>query len=374
MTAETIPTYPAHDVSPLTEDTPYNPNETSPVYDQLQAEQSASFESTPETREVSSTGASIMRAAQRINSLLEQRAINHAHDKALNEYRERDNSGYVDHIANLKDSESATPMARATAEMALDQEYRKTDREEMIERAKNKVRGFGSSTLSRLKSAGRLTLALPSVAVEATVSGAKHANEAMGDAVMAGLEKTEAGVDAIGNKIADTKATIKENYQTHQFNRETKSNQKQFQKEYAKETKAFDKEAASNRKLQGKVDKWESKFAAKEDRRFERSMRKKVAQERKADRHARWSTRLTAVKEAIVSSPDKMGNALMTGFGKLENGMDKVGTAMVSGKEAVTDKVERTKASVHTSRAAGRAALEAFKSTRQAHAEQNKLY
>jgi len=374
MTAETIPTYPTPEVSPLDSDVPYNPDESSPLYNQLQAEQSASLESNNDTREVSPVGATLVRAAQRVNDLLEQRAINKAHGQALKEYRDRDHSGYVDHIADLKDSEEATPMARATAEMALDGEYRKADREEMIEKAKNKVRGLGSSALSRLKIAGRLTLALPGAAVEATVNNAKRANEAMGDAVMKGFEKVEDGMDAVGKKIVEKKESIKTNHQTRQFNREMNNSQKQFEKEQAKQLESFDKEAKSEAKLQAKVDKRESKFAAKEDRRFERSMLKKAAQERKNERRARWSNRLTAVKEAIVSTPDMMGDAIMAGFGKLENGMDKVGTAMVNGKEAVTDKVERTKASVHTTRAAGRAALEAFKSTRQAHVEQNKLY
>lgn len=374
MTAETVPTYPTHETSPLDNDTPYDADETSPLYDQLQSEQSATVESKADTREVSPTGTSIVRAAQRINSLLEQRAINKAHGEALKEYHDRDHSDYIDHLASLKDSEEVTPMARATAEMALNNEYRKADREEMIEKAKNKLRGFGSSALTRLKNAGRLTIGLPGAVVEAGINGAKRANEAMGDAVMAGLEKTEAGMDAVGKKIVETKANIKTNSQTRQFNRETKSNQKQFQKEYAEEMKAFDKQAKSEAKLQAKVDKWESKFAAKEDRRFERSMRKKAAKERRAARHQRWSDRRNAIKEAIVSAPEKAGDVMMAGFGKLENGMDKVGTAMMNGKEAVSDKVERSKASFHATRAAGRAALEAFKSTHQAHTEQNKLY
>lgn len=327
-----------------------------------------------DTREVSPAGATLVRTAQRINVLLERHAMNKTHGEALKEYRDRDHSGYIDHVDRLKDSEEATPMARATAEMALDSEYRKADREEMLEKAKSKVRGFGSSTLTRLKNAGLITVGLPVIAVEAGIKGAKRANEVMGDAVMTGFEKVEAGIDIAGRKIVEKKENIKTNHQTRQFNRETKANQKQFQKEYAKETKAFDKEAKSEAKLQAKVDKWESKFAAKEDRRFERSMRKKVAEERRAERRTRWAGRLASVKEAIVATPDMMGDAIMTGFGKLENGMDKVGTTIVNGKEAAADKIERSKASVHATRAAGRAALEAFRTTRQTHTEQNKLY
>lgn len=374
MTAETIPTYPTHEVSPLDSDVPYSPDESSPLYDQLQAEQTASVESSNDTREVSPTGATLVRAAQRINGLLERRAVNKAHGDALKEYRDRDHSGYVDHIADLKDSEEATPMARATAEMALESEYRKADSKELLEKTKTKIRGFGTSALSRLKNAGRLTVGLPVVALDAGINGVKRASEAMGDATIRGFEKVENGMDKVGNKIVDTKANVKEKYQTFQFNQETKSNQKQFKKEYAKEMKAFDQQAADERKLQAKIDKWESKLAAKEDRRFERSMRKKAGEEKKAARKARWADRRNTIKEAIVSAPEKAGDAMMAGFGKLENGMDRVGARMVDAKETASDKVERAKASVHTTRAAGRAALEAFRTTRQAHTEQNKLY
>lgn len=338
----------------------------------------ASPEETPEQtidpREISSTGASIVRAAQRINNLLERRAINKAHGEALDEYRDRDHSGYIDHLANMKDSQEATPVARATAEMALEAEHRRADRKEMADKAKTMLRGFGSSALAHLKNAGRVTVSLPAAAAEASVNGVKRANEAMGDAVMAGFEKAEAGMDVVGNKLADTKVNIKAGYQTYQFNRETKSNQKQFQKAYAKETKAFDKEAKSEQKLQAKVDKWESKFAAQEDRRFERDMRKKAAQERREARHVRWAERRAMIKEAIISTSERTGDAMMSGFVKLENGLDKVGNVMIRGKEAAGAKVERGKTSIHTTRAAGRAAIEAFKATRQAHTEQNKLY
>ena len=375
MTAETIPTYPTHEASPLDSDVPYSPDESSPLYDQLQAEQAASVESSNDTRAVSPTGATLVRAAQRINGLLERRAIdNKAHGDALKEYRDRDHSGYVDHIADLKESEEATPMARATAEMALDSEYRKADREAMVEKAKNKVRGFGTSALSRLKNAGRLAVELPVVALEAGANGVKRANEAMGDATMKGFEKIETGMDTVGTKIVDTKANVKEKYQTFQFNRETNANQRQFQKDYAKEMKAFDKEAKSEQKLQAKVDKWESKFAAKEDRRFERSMRKKEAEERRAARRQRWADRRNTIKEAIISAPEKAGDAMMAGFGKLENGMDRVGARMVDTKEAASDKIERTKASAQAIGAAVLAAREAFKTTHQTHTEQNKLY
>ena len=374
MTAETIPTYPTHEASTLDSDVPYSPDESSPLYDQLQAEQSASVEPTNETREVSPTGATLVRAAQRINGLLERRAINKAHGDALKEYRDRDHSGYVDHIADLKDSEEATPMARATAEMALDSEYRKSDREAMVEKAKNKIRGFGTSALSRLKNAGRLTVALPGVAAGAAINGAKRANEAMGDAIMKGFEKTEAGMDAVGNKIADIKETAKENYQTRKFNRETEAALESSRNEYAKEVKELDKQAKADRKHQDEVDKLESKFAAKEDRRFERSMRKKEAEERRAARRQRWADRRTAIKAAIVSAPEKAGDAMIAGFGKLENGMDRVGARMVDAKEAASDKIERTKASAHAIGAAALAAREAFRTTHQTHTEQNKLY
>lgn len=246
--------------------------------------------------------------------------------------------------------------------------------EAKIENAKARIGGLGRTTLGRLKNAGLITVGLSLMASEAGVRGVKRGSEAVSSAAINGLGKVEVGMSTAGNKIADTKASVKDRYQTYQFNKESKSNQKQFQKEYAKQTKAFDKEAARDRKLQTKVDKWESKAAAKYDRRFEREMRKKAALEHRAERRELWASRFNTVKEAVASVPERAGNHMMAGFAKIETGIDRTGRSIVNAKERAGDKVERVKVSAHTTRAAGRAALEAFKAARQVHDEQNKLY
>jgi len=220
--------------------------------------------------------------------------------------------------------------------------------EAKIENAKIRISGLGRTTLGRLKNAGLITVGLSLMASEAGVRGVKRSGEAVGSAVMSGLGKVEAGMDSAGNKIADTKAGVKEHYQTYQFNRETKTNQKQFKKEYAKGTKAFDKNAAKERTLQAKVDKVESKAAAREDRRFEREMRKKVALERRAERRARWFARGNAVIDMAVGSAEA------------------VKETYTSATDKAKELAESAKQKGRVSRTAGRMALETYRDTKEA--------
>jgi|GEM_PF-2825609 hypothetical protein len=221
--------------------------------------------------------------------------------------------------------------------------------EEKIENAKTRISGFGRTTLGRLKNAGLITVVVPSLmASEAGVRGVKRGGEAVGNVVIGGLQKVETGMDTVGSKIVDAKAGAKERYQTYQFNRETKTNQKQFQKEYAKEVKAFDKNAEKQSKLQAKVDKVESKAAAREDRRFEREMRKKVALERRAERRARWVAKGNAVKDMAIGSAEAVKETYS------------------SAADRAKELAESAKQKGRVSRTAGRMALQTYRDTKEA--------
>lgn len=220
--------------------------------------------------------------------------------------------------------------------------------EEKIENAKTHIGGIGNAALGRLKNAGLITIGLGVMAGEAGVRGVRRSSEAAGDVVIGGLQKVEAGMDTVGNKIVDTKAGAKEHYQTYQFNRETKANQKQFQREYAKEVKAFDKEAEKQSKLQAKADKLESKAAAREDRRFEREMRKKVALERRAERRARWVAKGNAVKDMAIGSAEAVKETYS------------------SAADRAKELAESAKQKGRVTRTAGRMALKTYRDTKEA--------
>lgn len=327
---------------------PIDPDELQAMFDAESPVAEQTNESAVDTREVSPTGSSIVRAATRINSVLERRAINKAHSEALKEYRSIDNAGYVDHIASLAESEEVSPMAQASAQMALEREHRIADTKEFFDTSKENVSKLGRSALKSLKSAGMITLGLGVLGAEAAGRGAKRTAEMTGDGMMAGFAKAEAGMDRVGNKILETKADIKSSYQTYQFNRETKANQKQFQKEYAKEVKAFDKATAKEAKIQAKQDKIDIKEAAREDRRFERSMHKKAALERRNARRARWSASFDTLKATAVSG--------------IESSKDFVTDTTDKARETA----ERAKQKARITRTAGRMALATYRDTKEA--------
>lgn len=174
------------------------------------------IDSPQENREISPLGSSLVRAAERVSSILEARAINKAHGEALKEYRDRDHSDYVDHLSSLADSTEATPTAKASAQIALEREYHIADREQLIADAKDKIRGFGNSALRRLKNAGLVTLGIGIIGAEAGVKSAKKGAELAeegarfaGKTVKANAEvATAIGKHYVGEKIQNTKDKI----------------------------------------------------------------------------------------------------------------------------------------------------------------------
>lgn len=251
------------------------------MFNAPEASTSETADNSGETREISPLGSTLVRAAERVSSILEARAINKAHGEALKEYRDRDHSDYVDHIASLAESTEATPMAQVSAQMALEREYRIADREQLIADAKDKLRGFGNSALRRLKSAGLIGLGIGIIGAEA---GAKSAKK--------GAELASEGARFAGKTVktnAEVAAAVGKHYVGEKV-------------ENAKEkvTATWDKaEAAAGRagaRMESAIDNGIDKVtgtieAAKEALEYRRQAaikRKEAALTRKYERHAGW--------------------------------------------------------------------------------------
>lgn len=306
---------------------------------QWQRDEDESGEAIPETDletetnpEISPTGASLIRAAERINAALETRAINKAHSRALEEDARRTKASQDEALASYEENIDAT---------------RQRVREERIERiedklesAKGKVRSLGRTALSTLKDAGLITLGAGVLTTRASRRGVSKLMDKSGDMMMAAGAKLETGADKIGASMVAGKEKVKNATAGAQLKLESKRQDRQFKKQYEKELKAFDKNAEAERKAAEKQDKRDLKEAAREDKRFERSMRKKAALERRQARRTAWAAR----REAIVA-----------------RGRDLIDTAQ--------DKAETMKRNVRVTRTAGRMALQTFRDTREAFVE-----
>ncbi|MGB3946215.1 MAG: hypothetical protein WBK76_05260 [Candidatus Saccharimonadales bacterium] len=205
------------------------------------------------------------------------------------------------------------------------------------DRAKTKLRGFGRAALRAASATGEFTvgagmqvankgLELADRADAAFLDAADRAKESIkntynaaadraGEAIMNGLASVENGADKVGDKLVDIKDGIKE------------------------------------------------KLAA----------RKQAALKRRQARRDRWSQRWATAKETVNAGLDRSAELAMTAGAKLENGLDIVGTKMLDTQEAAKAKVERTRLSVRTTRAAGRAALDAYKLAKRNGLEQSQL-
>lgn len=250
------------------------------------SEASVEASNIPGYSELSPTGSMLIGAATRINGILERRAVNKAHDEALKEYRERDYNGYVDHLGSLEDSSEVSPAAKASARMALDREYLKADIQEKLDKAKDKVRGFGRSALSRLKGAGLITAGLGIMSAEATGRSVKKASEAtktgtikfgekVGDGFITGLKKVEAGMDSAGETVADIRSARRQ----------------------AADRKA---DAVATQEAIAHAE----KIKTQREKEAARQERREAALARKNVRHAKWASRREAVKQGFVDVKD----------------------------------------------------------------------
>lgn len=239
------------------------------------------------SREVSPTGSKIVRAAERINTMLENRAIGNAYVDAHIEDRARSNE-----VDSLNTNETLT------------------DREKQIELTKAKIRSFGRAALTKVLNAP-------------------------GDLMMAAGAKAEQGMDSVGTKMVAGAEKVRGTVAGVQLKAESNWQNRQFKRDYKKEMKAFDKNAEIERKDTAKQDKKDIKEAAREDERFERSMRKKAALERRTARREKWSLRREKV--IVVGSAVKglTKDALDSGMNKYESAKNNARVVRTAGRMAI---------------------------------------
>jgi hypothetical protein len=221
-------------------------------------------------RPISPLAERIRGAAERFATRLEKRALSRAHDAALKEYRARDIAEYSNHVDRLSRSDEDYADHYKSLQKKED---RIADREELIEGATLQLRALGGLALEKtahvVKEAGYIGIGLGAIGYEAAAKKARGASLKL----------------------------------------EMASANRQFKKTYARETKAFDKSARKETKTLLSQQKAEMKHAVKEDKKFERDMRRKQSAEK-------WDAR----KEAVIV--------------KLENGARRTGKAYRATKES----------------------------------------
>lgn len=227
-------------------------DDPSSEFDQMQPPiEIATEEAEPESDEriVSPIGAKILSAALRINSRLEKRALNREHKQAISEDRER--------TVEIQDEVYATYKPNFNYYSERDEAFRINDRlareaarQEMIERAKSKMRRIGQSARRGLKETGLISLGL-------TVTGVNKAEEIAGKAGRKMEGAIETGIHSAAETI-----------------------------ESAKEARSYQRQAAKDRK--------------------ERAL------ERKYERHAKIMQRRRAIGNFILRSRETGQSALDT--------------------------------------------------------------
>ncbi|HEY1085100.1 MAG TPA: hypothetical protein VGE34_00055 [Candidatus Saccharimonadales bacterium] len=240
---------------------------------------------------------------------------------------------------------------------------------ESAEKAKEKVMGFGRSALSRLKSAGLITLGLGVMGAKATGRGMKNVGEAAktstvklgektGDAFIAGMKKVESGMDAAGTQIEAFKQRREVNKAHKEAIQEDRERTIDAQEdafasyedniqrsaeidEAYEEHEAF---VAEQDRQQAIINKKHEK-ALRMNEKFDRARKRKAdAEKRKADRRAKWAKR----GKAFVDGAKSVGNTIRT-------------NAELAGVVAREQRVKLGRVAAKA-RAAGEGAVEGWKS------------
>lgn len=241
-----------------------------------------------ETRDVSPFAVRVRNAAERFATILEKRAVSRAHSEALKEYRDRDHSDYVDHVAGLA-SDGETDETRKFNKALLRKEERRSDREELIEGATLQLRALGGLALDKTKDAGYIAVGIGAL-------GYEKAEKVTKDAGLIALGVGVMGYEAAGKRV-----------QVAKFKHEVKSDDRAFRKNYAKEMKQFDKGAQRDAKALKKDQKVEMRQAKKDDRSFERDMKRKATVEKWQGRVQKTAETYEKVKTTTVEKKRKMG-------------------------------------------------------------------
>lgn len=301
-----------------------------------------------DTREVSPTGASLLRAANRVNTILERRAINKAHGEALKEDRQRTKE------ATSQEDEAYRMNDRYDARAA---------RTEKLEVAKDKVRGFGRKGLAFLKNAGLITL-----------GAGLLAGEKSGRAIKSGAETAALySMEARDKVVASAKSGA-----------ETAALHAMFAKDrvvdgatFAKDTVKLNAEAAvavskyevgqkiegAKAAIQSGVDTVKEKVTDTREiagdmvasLRERLARRKEAALTRKYERHAKWMQFKSGVKEYagfVKEGFSETADTVKGGYNNL--------------KDSAKERAEKAKWNARAVRTAGRVAVHTFKDTREA--------
>lgn len=264
--------------------------------------------------ELSPMAGRIQRAANRISGFLEKRALNKAHKEALAEYRSRDRTSYMSHLEKVASGTDNT-RAELSASLHLSGEYAL----DSYESAKSTIQGIGRAALY----------------------GGKEVGVAM---LGAGIMAAEAGHGAV-NKVrrgAET-ASFRMNMAADHLTERAK----RFGAEQALNATTSIKNYVTD-----KMDSVNIIRAQIHDTRFNLSMRGKAAKESIIDRGKRFAS-------GAYNILDKTTDVMAAGINMVGN----KGMEVARGTEKW----------FNTRRAAGRAALDAYRLTRDTHNDQNKI-
>lgn len=257
------------------------PTESAP---QHAAPEGVTEEDEPEdNRELSPMSARITRAANRIKGYLEKRAMGKAHTAALDEYRERDPSDYVDHIAKV--AESDNPQAAEYAQGQLDTENIRADRQEMLDNARNKLASFGKAALHGAKEAGVTALGVGIITAETAVKSGRYIDEKANKYFDIASGAVETGIMNAGEAI-----------QTGTFRAGMLKNELAGKVETYGEERKFDRTARKEARAQEKIDKVDMKAAIAEDKAEARQF---VTQERAEAREAKQAQKREEATKAL---------------------------------------------------------------------------
>lgn len=290
------------------------------VHGEAPAEAMTTPDATGENRETSRSAGLLRRVA----NFLEQRAVNKAHSAALKEYRTTENEHYTDHVANLAESDNEA--YQALGQKLLSREHRREDRAEFIDNATTLARNTGEAALSALQTTGEVAVGLGYLAGEHIYSSAKSAGEAVKDKAK---NVAETGL-LYGLEAVDTVKSVAETgvlYGMSAF-------------DAAKEHAVATKDVVHMRLKE---------FA-------------EVARNRRTARREKWAARKQAALEFVSAAKDK---GLEVAGEIKDRSQELIASAQQEGQRVIGETASRA----HAARAAGHAALEAYRS----HTEQNKL-
>lgn len=258
-----------------------------------------------DNRELSSTASRVRSAAERVSTLLENRAQNKAQSEALaenqihmKEAQDATFASYEDNVAFSEGHETA---------LKMDQRY---ERNEAI---KQRISEIGQRGLSHLKTAGEITLGVGIIGAEAAARTIRNTAEAVGNKASSyASEKVEAGKQTYEQTKESVVTFLREKRTAAQERKEARVTRRQERRD-ARDSAKLEAAAA---KEQARAEREAEARAERETRIAERAEQAKVARER-AEAKAREATerkqarresrqqKINASREKIASGRDK---------------------------------------------------------------------